>query len=904
MKRNTLVTLAALALVVACGDGGNSTGPSSVGGVPAGPSLDIAGQAGAPANAHEDLKPGSVATSPAGTLTAGTAVTVTWTAPVSPKNGTQAITVTGYDIKMKCIPATGGSCSVPKGTDNNYVGTSYAMGNLQAGTYTFEIRGIGTTPKTNGNGVDSHGSAYVELQFTVGAAAVVKQDQFITFAVPAGHTSTYGDSHVDISSWATVKTASDADALAAQFRSLSPAVCSVAGSDLAVISAGPCTIEASQPGNDAYNAAVSKTITLQVAQAAQAITFAELADKIYGEDAFELTATGGVSGNPVTFALGENSVGCALSDATDATTNTVTWTVTITGATKEDEACVIVASQLGNGNYLAATPVTRSFAIEKATPTITVTVSGSPFTYDGQTHEATVTVTDADGAVLGSLTPTVTYNGSSARPKDANTYAIAVSLAATDNYKAASATGELVINQATPTIAFTIGAPFTYDGDAHPASAAVEGVAIDGVKEALGSAAITYTGARQGANVQPINADQYTVSASYAGSTNYKPLADVAAVATLVINPVAISVAPDFSPATITYGDATPAFSYTLTSGSFVGNDRAAFAASLSYLLNNAAVPAGLLDKGSYTVEPTWTYENPNYALTPSTRTLTVNARSLTILVDSPAPITYGDATPAFSYSLGSTSFVSASHNVAFDAGLSYVLNDLPVPAGLLDAGTYSIDPKWTYVNPNYTFAITSGSLTVNKAQATVQVVGGEFTWDNQAHPATVSTTPAGLNVDITYNGSRTLVPFAVGSYAVAATVNERNYEGSGTGTVKINAWNLSGFYQPVDMNGVLNTVKNGSTVPLKFNVYAGTTERTDVAAISKFAAVKIGCQSLTEDLIEETVAATGGTVLRYDATGGQFIYNWQTPKAPGVCYKVTMTTLDGSSISALFKLK
>jgi hypothetical protein len=51
-------------------------------------------------------------------------------------------------------------------------------------------------------------------------------------------------------------------------------------------------------------------------------------------------------------------------------------------------------------------------------------------------------------------------------------------------------------------------------------------------------------------------------------------------------------------------------------------------------------------------------------------------------------------------------------------------------------------------------------------------------------------------------------------------------------------------------------------------------------------------------------VLATGNTSLRYDTTGGQFIFNWQTPKKVGACYQITMTTLDGSSLSAFFKLK
>ena len=51
-------------------------------------------------------------------------------------------------------------------------------------------------------------------------------------------------------------------------------------------------------------------------------------------------------------------------------------------------------------------------------------------------------------------------------------------------------------------------------------------------------------------------------------------------------------------------------------------------------------------------------------------------------------------------------------------------------------------------------------------------------------------------------------------------------------GTFTVNAWTITGFYQPVDMNGVVNTVKGGSTVPLKFNIYAGGVERTSVSDV------------------------------------------------------------------------
>lgn len=144
-----------------------------------------------------------------------------------------------------------------------------------------------------------------------------------------------------------------------------------------------------------------------------------------------------------------------------------------------------------------------------------------------------------------------------------------------------------------------------------------------------------------------------------------------------------------------------------------------------------------------------------------------------------------------------------------------------------------------------------------------------------------------------TKNGTHTLKATATDLAGNTTTV-EQAY------TVK--AWTLKGFYQPIDMNGVLNTVKNGSTVPAKFEIFAGDTELTD-PALARFTAQKVTCSllSLVDD-IETTT--TGNTSLRYDATSGQFIYNWKTPATAGSCYTLTMTANDGSFISANFKLK
>jgi hypothetical protein len=143
----------------------------------------------------------------------------------------------------------------------------------------------------------------------------------------------------------------------------------------------------------------------------------------------------------------------------------------------------------------------------------------------------------------------------------------------------------------------------------------------------------------------------------------------------------------------------------------------------------------------------------------------------------------------------------------------------------------------------------------------------------------------------------------SVGSHTMTATAGDRaGNDATATRSYTVLAWTTKGFYSPVDMNGVWNTVKGGSTVPLKWEMFAGSTELTDTSLVS-LDAKQVSCSAgAGEDAVELT--ATGGTTLRYDTTGGQFIYNWQTPKKAGTCYRVTMAAADGSTLVALFKLK
>jgi hypothetical protein len=144
----------------------------------------------------------------------------------------------------------------------------------------------------------------------------------------------------------------------------------------------------------------------------------------------------------------------------------------------------------------------------------------------------------------------------------------------------------------------------------------------------------------------------------------------------------------------------------------------------------------------------------------------------------------------------------------------------------------------------------------------------------------------------------------SVGTHSYTAkAVDKAGNEATATLNYEVLAWTTKGYYAPVDMGGVFNSIKGGSSVPLKFEVFAGSTELTSTSTVKSFTQKYISCTS-SQGVDEIEIVTTGGTSLRYDATAGQFIQNWQTPKKPGTCMQVTVTMQDGTAISANFMLK
>ncbi len=97
------------------------------------------------------------------------------------------------------------------------------------------------------------------------------------------------------------------------------------------------------------------------------------------------------------------------------------------------------------------------------------------------------------------------------------------------------------------------------------------------------------------------------------------------------------------------------------------------------------------------------------------------------------------------------------------------------------DAGSYSV----VVSNVAGSTASAPAALTVAAASAGVALSGLEQRYDGTPKPATATTTPSGLAVEITYDGD-TAPPVNPGDYAVVATITDPDHTGSASGTMHI----------------------------------------------------------------------------------------------------------------------
>lgn len=380
-----------------------------------------------------------------------------------------------------------------------------------------------------------------------------------------------------------------------------------------------------------------------------------------------------------------------------------------------------VQASIANPNYTGSTSGTLQVA--KA-------VAGLSFVNLTQTYDGTPRVVSVTTSPPG-LTVSITYDSSSQAPVNAGGYAVAASIVDPNYQGSASNTLHVLKGNAT----FTFGdLSQTYDGTPRP-------VTVTTAPPGL-SVSTTYDGLSE----VPVNAGTYAV-ASTVVDANYQGAASE------VLHVGKAS-------ATIALGDLAQTYDGTPRPVS-VSTTPSGLSTSITYD-GLAQVPA---NAGSYAVAAS--IADANYQGTASD-VLQVSKASATITLGDLSQTYDGTARPVSV----TTTPAGLTVGVTFDASAEVPVN----------AGTYAVAASIT--DPNYA-GTASDVLHVAKAIATITLGDLEQTYDGTPQAVSVTTYPAGLETDVTYDGEAD-APSEIGSHAVLASIDDPNYTGQAAGELEI----------------------------------------------------------------------------------------------------------------------
>ncbi len=247
--------------------------------------------------------------------------------------GSQTITFTALSNKAFGTVPFAVSASATSGLSVSFNSQTAPVCTVSASTVTLVAVGTCTVQATQGGNTNWTAAPSVNQSFQVTQA-----NQTINFGALSNQI--FGTAPFALS-------ATTSSGLTVGYTSTTPTVCTVLGATTTLVSAGTCTIQATQAGNSNYAAATPINQSFQVTQGSQAITFAALPNQVFGTAPFAVSATA-TSGLAVSFAS-QTTLVCTVSGST------VTFF--------EAGTCTLQATEAGNTNWAAAPSVNQSFQV-------------------------------------------------------------------------------------------------------------------------------------------------------------------------------------------------------------------------------------------------------------------------------------------------------------------------------------------------------------------------------------------------------------------------------------------------------------------------------------------------------------------------------------------------------------
>jgi len=289
---------------------------------------------------HYYTDPGVYSASATGTVLQGNCYTIDgtflWEVPGIPQaiTFTSTIPTNASAGGTYLVSATGGGSGNPvtfSVPGHGHGGTPACT--ISGTTVTFTVVGTCIIDANQAGNATYDAAPTVDQQVPVGPALT---PQAITFMSTTPSGAVVGNTYV-----VSATGGGSGNPVTFSIDSTTTSLCSISGPTVTFLAVGTCVIDANQAGSASFLPAPQAQQQVKVAQAPQTITFTSTAkDPVVGS-IYTVSATGGASGNPVTFTI-------------DTSTSSI---CTIAGTTVTFDAvgtCLIDAHQLGDANYLAA----------------------------------------------------------------------------------------------------------------------------------------------------------------------------------------------------------------------------------------------------------------------------------------------------------------------------------------------------------------------------------------------------------------------------------------------------------------------------------------------------------------------------------------------------------------------
>ena len=410
----------------------------------------------------------------------------------------------------------------------------------------------------------------------------------------------------------------------------------------------------------------------------QTITFNALSDVTYGDAAFALTATGGGSGNPVTFVSSDLSV---------ATVSGSTVTIVGVGTTN------ITASQAGDMTHAPAVDVVQSLTVNRAA--LTVTADDQIRVYAASNPTLTASYSGfVNGEDASALTIQPMLSTSATATSDAGTYPITVSGGSADNYDLTYVNGTLTITKATQAITFD---PLN-DVDISVGTVSLAATSTSGLTVTY--SLISGPASLSGNTLTLTGVGVVAVAADQAGDNNYEAASQVTRSFTVSDGSIMDQTITFNALANVIYGAAAFDPRATASSGlivSYVSSDETVAT------INGSIIT--IVGAGTTTITASQAGNTSFNAAPNVSQTLTVDKAPLTITADDQT-INEGEAIQSFTFN--ASGFVNGEDINVIDElpAVSSVANLSSLP------GTYGITLTGGS-DDNYTLTLVNGTLTI-----------------------------------------------------------------------------------------------------------------------------------------------------------------------------------------------